>query len=245
MNNDTVLVLDFDGVICDGLNECLLSSWNTWYELGVADFSEDTLSHIPQAFTKCFTLVRNFVRHSGHFVVPFVMEGMVFASAREFESAYEQITAETARRFLSGLEHYRRQIIKERKETWLRMHHFFDGMEGVLRNRLEKLYVVSGKDLPSIKCLLESKGIELPTDHIYASQRSKLAALHGIKKQEGIDAKQLVFCDDNFSNMQEAKREGFSALWADWGYQTSEDRERAKASGISAVSLREFVERFH
>ena len=29
-NNDTVYILDFDGVICDSIDECMLNSYNTF-----------------------------------------------------------------------------------------------------------------------------------------------------------------------------------------------------------------------
>ena len=69
-----VIALDFDGVICDGLDECLLVSWLSFADRVQPSDGIPLLDTIPSSFKDRFARCRNFVRHSGHFIIPFLFE---------------------------------------------------------------------------------------------------------------------------------------------------------------------------
>ena len=67
--NNQIIVFDFDGVVCDSTDECMVSSWNAWekwqsrkgFRRTLAEFSVDEL----QAFRK----VRPRVRGAGEYYI--------------------------------------------------------------------------------------------------------------------------------------------------------------------------------
>jgi len=69
-----IVALDFDGVIFDGTNECLLIAWNVFKKNRVKDFNIEVFDKIPTKFNILFKKLRNFVRHDGHFLVPFYIK---------------------------------------------------------------------------------------------------------------------------------------------------------------------------
>lgn len=239
-----IVVLDFDGVVCDGLNECLLSVWNTWHKLGIDAFQMETLQGIPAEFTQRFAQYRNFVRHSGHFVLPFFSDLMAFDSGKEFELAFQDIPANTVDIFLKQFEHYRIEVIEHRYETWIAMHSYYRGMLEVLQNPANDIYIVSGKDQYSIVQILASKGISIDSQKIYGSQKDKIPALNNIARDAGKTAGQICFYDDNLSNMLAAKHAGFNAHWAGWGYKTENDLMISKTENIQLLELDDFVSEY-
>jgi FMN phosphatase YigB (HAD superfamily) len=243
-NRQKILAFDFDGVICDGVNECLLSVWNTWHGLKVDAFSEETLAEIPDSFATRFAELRKFVRHSGQFLVAFFSDHSTFDSREEFDAEYSRIPRARIERFLCEFEAYRMEVISKKNDTWVNMHVFYSGMANVLCRHLENVYVVSGKDAASIQSLLASKSIRLPGSRVFAAQKDKMPALHQICAMENVPQEDLIFCDDNFFNALEAHREGFSVLWADWGYQTPNDRMSCLAHNVPRVSLGQFLEMY-
>ena len=56
-NNDTIYILDFDGVICDSIDECMLTTYNSFN-----DTNKINISDVPSHFRKYFYEYRYHVR---------------------------------------------------------------------------------------------------------------------------------------------------------------------------------------
>lgn len=238
------LVLDFDGVVCDGLNECLLSVWNTWHDLDVDAFNINTLNAIPLDFSQRFTQYRNFVRHSGHFVLPFFSDAPAYASSSDFDIAFEKIAEHIVDDFLMRFENYRAEVIKHKYQEWIDMHSYYDGMFDVVANPQNDIYIVSGKDTYSIVQILASKGLTVSHEKIYGSQKNKIPALQSIADKLGATFDTIDFFDDNLNNTLTAKKAGFNANWAGWGYKTDGDLLISKQENIRLLQLNEFVSQY-
>src|SRR5207244_10723950 len=119
-----VIALDFDGVICDSTNECILSSWNAWnVEKDRVDFSPEGLASIPPEFIARFRHCRGFASHAGHFLLPFISGSAdAIASQDEFDNEYPRIDDERVRRFPYELRPYRLWIRKQQPEAWIHSH---------------------------------------------------------------------------------------------------------------------------
>lgn len=239
-----IIALDFDGVVCDGLNECLLTAWNTWHGLSTDAFDPSTLAEIPAEFVRRFSYCRNFVRHSGHFVMPFLFEFSTFKSAKDFEEMFAAVPTESVDRFLKRFEDYRADVIKMRYAEWLGMHKYYDGMVDVLSNEANEIFIVSGKDQHSIIEILLAEGVTIPEERIYGSQKNKVPTLEKIADQVDRSHVDIRFYDDNLPNVLDAKSKGFQALWAGWGYQTDNDIEMARYEDVRPIELSHFVAAF-
>jgi phosphoglycolate phosphatase-like HAD superfamily hydrolase len=243
MKNRTI-VLDFDGVVCDGLNECLLSVWNTWHGLDVDAFTPATLDEVPLPFAERFAHFRNFVRHSGHFVMPFLSAADTFSCGEDFEAEFGRIPTAKVDAFLKRFEEYRTDVIRHRYEAWIGMHSYYDGVLNVFANPFNTIFIVSGKDTRSIKQILMAKEVSIPEDRIFGSQKNKIPALRKIALATGLDHASIKFYDDNLPNVLEAKEHGFQAIWAGWGYRTARDLDLSVTHNIQPTELNRFVTDF-
>ena len=48
IKNKTVIVFDFDGVVCDSNDECMVTSWNAWEEWEARDNFRNDLSEFTE-----------------------------------------------------------------------------------------------------------------------------------------------------------------------------------------------------
>lgn len=235
-----VFAFDFDGTLCDGLNECLLVTWNGYHQLGLEAFGDEGLRNIPEAFAARFSLLRNFSKHLGHFAVALLTESPV-ETQEQFDRVYEAMDEDQVYDFMTRVTQYRHAARSAFQNEWLAYHAFYPGVTRFLRSSSEPLYVVTAKDAESVQAIFTANNIEIPQHRIFGEQRAKVGALDTIAGQENIDKSQLFFFDDNVFNAIEARRAGYSAYWAGWGYSTQAHYELAARAGMNPMSLDRFV----
>jgi len=65
-----LLLWDFDGVIIDSIDECLLTSYNAYLQYqGISNGFIETLEDIPKYYREEFYRARKYVRPAGEFFV--------------------------------------------------------------------------------------------------------------------------------------------------------------------------------
>lgn len=237
-----VTVSDFDGVICDGLHECILVSWNGHYGKDLSAFSDQGLASIPDNFVKRFRHCRNFAKHLGHFIVPLVDSTTSITSQEDFQRIYIAIVPDIVHEFMEKVTKYRHWARKEKEAEWLSHHTLYPGMERFLSSINLPVYIVTAKDSESVMKILSSFGIKLDESRIFGEQQTKLDALSRIAHLEEVPNQELYFFDDNILNVIEARRAGYSAYWATWGYNTPDHFHIARENSVPSVSLSEFLE---
>jgi phosphoglycolate phosphatase-like HAD superfamily hydrolase len=235
-----VVALDFDGVLCDGLSECLLVSWLAFADRGESGGGTALLDAIPSNFKDRFALCRNFVRHSGHFIVPF-LSPMSFERQADFDAAYESIDTKRLEAFLHRFETCRESLRQEQPEQWLSLHALYPGVGPALKAAGLPLFIVTAKDRASVLAILEAAGVNFEQDRVYGGVTAKLAAFHDILRRTGCGAERLAIYDDNVLNVAQARGAGFDAVWATWGYGSPEHRGIAANRSIPGVTLDEFL----
>lgn len=237
-----VIVPDFDGVICDGLDECVLVSWNGYYGKDLSAFSAQGLASIPIEFVERFRHCRNFAKHLGHFIVPFVDFTTPITSQEDFQTIYTAIPPAIVQEFMEKVTDYRRWVREEKEAEWLSHHTLYPGMERFLSNINLPVYIVTAKDGESVRKILSSFGIKLDESQIFGEQQTKLDALSRIAHLEEIHNQELYFFDDNILNVVEARKAGYSAYWATWGYNAPDHFHIARENSVPSVSLPGFFE---
>jgi phosphoglycolate phosphatase-like HAD superfamily hydrolase len=231
-----VLALDFDGLICDGLAECVLVTWNSHHGRGLDAFGDAGLGEVPADFVERFRAARSYARHLGHFVVPLVTAQPIVSQA-EFDAAYADVEPLDVEAFVTAAGAYRRRARAERPGDWLRFHAIYPGLRDLLAAAAVPVYVVTAKDADSVIRILADHGIGLDAGRVYGELRSKVAALGEIAEREGAGREAVMFLDDSIANVVEARREGFSALWATWGYHAREHYDVAARASVPAIAL--------
>lgn len=234
-----VYAFDFDGLLVDGLNECVLVSWNGFHNIGVDSFGPDGLEAIPAKFIDTFKNHRNFSRHLGHFVTPFYVRGH-FKNQADFDTAYAAIDESIVSSFVTRVNAYRKAARKSQYKLWLEYHSFYRGMEKQLKEITAPIYIVTGKDAASVDEILQHANISIPITHIFGECRDKVSVLNHIAKMERVSTNEISFFDDNISNACSTYQHGFDSYWATWGYNAPDHWQIAQAAAVPIISLNDF-----
>ena len=158
-----VVVLDFDGVLCDQLDECLLVSWLAFADQGKSGDGIGLLNGIPSSFKDHFARCRNFVRHSGHFIIPFLFQA-TFETQADFDAAYQSVDTKRLETFLQRFEACRERLRQEHPEQWLSLHSLYPGVGAALKTARLPLFIVTAKDRTSVPAILDGAGVNIGKD---------------------------------------------------------------------------------
>jgi phosphoglycolate phosphatase-like HAD superfamily hydrolase len=237
----SVIALDFDGLICDGLHENMLVTWNSHHGKGIDAFGERGLGEIPAAFAARFLAARGFARHIGHFLVPLVTADPL-RTQPEFDASYAAIGAAEVDDFVRGANDYRARARAARQAQWLGFHELYPGIHDLLVGLASSPYIVTAKDASSVLAILRAKRVDVDRARVFGELRSKLDTLSLIAEREGVDRADLIFVDDSIANVVGARRSGYDAHWATWGYNAPEHFELAGSEGVPIVALADMPE---
>src|SRR6476646_7911630 len=220
-----VIALDFDGVICDGLDECLLVSWLSFADRVQPSDGIPLLDTIPSSFKDHFARCRSFVRHSGHFISPFLF-GATFETQADYDAAYRTVDTGTLEAFLRRFEACRKRLRQDQPEQWLALHSLYPGVRSALQTARVPLFIVTAKDTASVLAILDEASVPFGEDRIYGDVTAKLATF-----------------DDNVLNVAEALGAGFDAVWATWGFSSPEHQLIAASQSLPSAGLDNFLMR--
>lgn len=241
MRSTNILALDFDGLLVDGLNECVLVSWNGHFGESLDGFSDEGLARIPGAFIDKFKNHRNFARHLGHFFMPFQTELGLFKTQAAFDAAYAALDPRLVKRFVAHVTDYREDARLAFPARWLAYHQFYPGLVQMLRSSPWPTCIVTAKDADSVQALLRHADVEIPDAHVYGECTDKVEALDIIGEYFRVPRHDISFFDDNVLHARAAHLAGFRAHWAVWGYHAPEHFGIAAAAGLPSVNLEDLI----
>ncbi|GHO98687.1 hypothetical protein KSF_087350 [Reticulibacter mediterranei] len=238
-NTSPVLVLDFEGVICDATQEVARLTRHA----GASHSFENTRTMqghpIDPILLHRVAQVRRFARHLGHFQVALVPDAHTVKTPEEFEALYAaSFDASSREQFLASATQLRRQWREQEPKWWLSMLTLYRGMGAYLRKQ-RTLYLVTGRDQESVLAFLSSKRVVVPPDRIWEAGASKQEALLAIAQREQRAPSQLLFVDDQPVHVEAARQVGIRAYLATWdnAWQATEAPPPVVAS-VPTISLR-------
>jgi phosphoglycolate phosphatase-like HAD superfamily hydrolase len=229
-----VLVLDFDGVICDSWRECALVTWAAQHGWAPERFGVTAWKALPATFVERFRALRGYARHLGHFLVPVLVDSAQVTSQDDFDRYYTSLPPEAVAEFIRRASAYRVAARTRRRTHWLAMHDLYPGLASLLSRKLPHLYIVTARDSDSVRKLLSQHGITVKSERIYGEQHSKNAALADIQVRERAE---LFFVDDSIDNVIAAQADGHHVAWALWGYSAPEHHTKATRLRVPMLSL--------
>lgn len=236
-NGQPIYVFDFDGVICDSTNECLVTSWNAWELLhGGTRFRDSLKDFAPDEIAE-FQSLRPRVRGAGEYYVVYqsILEASKICTQNDYDLAVQ--------RHQNSLLQYAKIFYDVRKklralnlEAWISLHPIYKEVCSVIDecNKNAKLFIATLKDKESVALILDGCGIQVGDDLIYdaAIIKSKINALQLIQKRLGCQKSDLVFIDDNATHLLEPHKAGYNVYLAAWGQRMPEYVELSKKQGI-------------
>lgn len=227
-----LLVFDFDGVLCDSLEECMMVAWYAHAGESLERFVAPGLDGVPTDVVQRFEVCRPFMRHLGHFFVALVDRELP-STHDEFAARYDALAGDASERFVRAAEAYRAGLRAEHASAWRARH--------AVETRLGPLagdgYVATARDHDSVSQILGGHGIAIPGDRVFGSLRDKTRALRLIAQRESLAPRDVVLVDDSIQNCIAAREAGFAAYWASWGYHADGDAGTAVAHGIPVMTV--------
>lgn len=218
-----VLALDFDGVICDSVDECILTATNAYYRFEGNPAWSDDLSKLSVEYVTRFRRLRYLVRPAREYwlLVYWLNTQAGDLDQTQFDALKREYT-DTLVKFETVFFETRDELRKANPARWFAWHRLFPefiiGWEE-LRGRCSA-YIVTTKDLRSVQSFNELWNLGLERDRLWTREGScsKPSAIVQIARLEGCAAADIAFVDDHPEHLREVSATGARCYWAAWGY---------------------------
>lgn len=253
-NTPTLLALDFDGVLCNGLVEYFQTAWRTYCHIWQ-----------PSEQTPNNDLVEKFYRLRPVIEIGWEMPVLIRAlilgidEERIFHEwqtiAQEIITKENRDRAEIGsrLDRSRDEWIATDLEGWLSLHEFYPGVVEKVKQIIVsevKPVIVTTKEGRFVRSLLQKQGINLPETDIIGKEckRPKYETLRMLLAASGAGTI-IWLVEDRLKTLLAVQKQPdlkeVELFLADWGYNTTTERESvAQHPPIQLLSKTQFCQDF-
>lgn len=242
-----VVCFDFDGVICNSTEECLITGYNAWLKYqgqeGFITKPEEVSSDLANYFRKW----RGLVRTGDQYFLLFnsFTDSKLLKDEADFEKRNE-IKKPEKKKYKELFFEARVKLREQDFDYWVSLHEIFDGISEGFKEMMNMadVYIVTGKDRDSAKAFLKSMEIDFPKKKIYDKSvaDNKLLAVEKISRLTGQKQEDIIFLDDNINHLLNLKQGGCQVLMAGWGYHLDEHLEKAQSSHIEILSLENWFE---
>jgi phosphoglycolate phosphatase-like HAD superfamily hydrolase len=248
--------VDFDGVICDTVQELLKSTWQVYREIwGAGDDGP------PREAAAAYVRLRPTLEigWESPILLRAIIEGVPETDlSREFQTVWRQRILEAHRLDRADLgtrfDAARDAWIRTDLRGWLAANHLYPGIATRLRLIVAsdvRVFVLTTKEGRFAHLLLEQSGVKLPAAHIWGKERARPKAdlLRGVREEQGVAFGDIWFVEDRLKTLQSvtqaADLDAVALFLATWGYNTPAERKEARADGrIVLLTLDQFCGEF-
>ncbi|MBL1198850.1 MAG: HAD family hydrolase [Nostoc sp. GBBB01] len=251
----TILALDFDGVICDGLIEYFEVAWRTYCKIWSS--ANDTP---PDDLALRFYRLRPVIETGWE--MPVLIKALINGISDEkilhdWINITPQILLDDklqAKEIGAQLDNLRDEWIATDLDGWLSLHRFYPGVIEKIKLTVAdgiQLYIVTTKEGRFVQQLLQKEGVNLPAAAIFGKEvkRPKYEILRELKQAAVDKLVSIWFVEDRLKTLQLVQQqkdlEDVKLILADWGYNTQAERESALHDPrIHLLSLSQFARDF-
>lgn len=242
------LALDFDGVVINSVEECLLVSFNTF-----ADFSHtrlvDSLDQIDPFFIAEFKRMRNFIRAGADFVyiVMAITQNVSITNQRQFDNFCDD-NKDLEKIFFDEFYKKRDQLSIEKPDLWLKLNPLYPGLLDFLLQYPDKkhLFIITTKKIFFVQKILSYYNIPFINTHLFNADknRSKKSIILELLDKFIILPLHFWFVDDQIDTLIKIQDTQINCLLAEWGYNDNEQVQLAKQNQIPGLKLDDFAKTF-
>ena len=236
-----IVVFDFDGVVCDSTDECMVSSWNAWEKWKLRSGFRRSVDEFSQEEKNSFRKVRPRVRGAGEYYI--LRRAFAEGINIETQKIYNQLEEdwkEYLPRFESIFFDARNRLRCENLDSWIDLHPIYDGIIDVMKtlNQQNRLYIATLKDAESVTLILGKQQLEIPAERLLDQSqiKSKLQALDQFREQIDCGKDDMIFIDDNVTHLLEPKAAGYQVYLTTWGGTMDEYLQIAEKNHIQLMS---------
>lgn len=222
--SDSVLILDFDGVICDSVEESFVSSWIAYFDL----YLERKPVYMPVSLRKDFARMRPLVRGGADFMlIQEILEKGGFVSRQEEFDAIARAAGEKKLALFHELFYKARaELLAKDRGAWLAMNRIYPHVASAfaLLPAAAPVYILSTKKPDFIAEILSANHISMPLERIlYSGSERKMDIVTSIRAESA--KSEAVFIDDQIDHLAQPETAGPGAsptrirvYLATWGY---------------------------
>jgi phosphoglycolate phosphatase-like HAD superfamily hydrolase len=242
------LALDFDGVLCNGLQEYFQISLKAYRQIW-PHAAEDYPAHWEATFGRLRPVIetgwemplvlraldQGWIESDILINWPTIRAQLLIQENLDWQQIGHQVDT------------LRDRWIAEDLDSWLALHHFYPGVAAQLLKWLNSeppIFIITTKESRFVRILLAQVGILLPTNALYGKdyQQSKAVTLRQLKAQ-GLN--NLWFVEDRFATLVTVQTQpdltSMPLFLANWGYNTETEQQKAIATnGVHLISLTQF-----
>lgn len=242
--NKKIYVFDFDGVICDSTDECMVSSWNAWELWNNRNNFRVSLEEFSDEEKQSFKELRYYVKGAGDYFAlrKIISENKtkLILNYKDFKIFKEPYSNES-KEFKDFFFISRKKLKDISLKKWINLHQVFNEVIFIIKklNIQKKIYIATLKDVDSVKTILKNFEIQISEKNLFHQKiiNSKIEALIKIEKIEKINKNKIYLFDDNVDHLIEPHQKGFKTFQTTWGNVPSDYIIESEKLGIPLVKL--------
>ena len=240
-DQNKMFFFDFDGVICDSTNECLVTSFNAWSSFNNTNEFRCSINEFSLSEINLFKSYRPYVRGAGDYYIlnKFISDKIENKFNEQFLKIYRQ-------KWQSKIKIFKKQFFKQRKKlidnnisNWINLHTFYSEVIIFLKKLIQKnkLNIITLKNYESVEILCRSKQLYLKRKQFYDESiiSNKVEALNLYCKLNPIEEENIIIVDDNIFHLMDLKIKNYSIFLAAWFNTPKEYLSLAKTNNIPII----------
>ncbi len=245
----TIYALDFDGVICDSAVETGITGWKAATQVW-----DDLTGTLPDgAFLDAFRQVRPALEtgYEAMLIMRLLSHGVSSEDLLENYAGLLQSVVHDNNLNIEDIKVLFGQIrdgwIKQDIQEWVSMNPLFAGVTEKL-NKLSSTcewFVITTKQERFVHEILAANSIELATEHIFGLDRKMSKSTVLMQLKQTCSGQDICFVEDRLPTLdaiiQHPELSDIQLYLANWGYNTSQDRDAASNKPIRVIGLDQFL----
>jgi len=213
----TLLFLDFDGVICDSVDECFLTSWIAYYHY----YRLQQPSSVRCELRKRFGQLRPFIRAGEDYLLlhRILEQAGHVQNQAQFDLLLEKAGKEQMAVFKQLFYKARQYLVTEDFLYWCRLNRLYPHITPLLQQAAgnEHLFILSTKKPEFINAILKFYGISFAKERIlYPGSSSKISIIGEILATRPDSC--ALFVDDQIDHLAKETHNTIKPYLASWGY---------------------------
>jgi len=241
-----LLITDFDGVVCDSVEECLLVTYNAYHRLQDASFQRLLdLQQIAPETRQTFRRLRPYLKGAEDFLPLFraVEQQIPIATQREFDAFRDGMHNELSE-FVTFFYAERDFLIRNEHRIWLSLNPLYGDFATILRarNGFERVHILTTKRREDVLEIFGYQQVAFPPEQIsYIKAAGKSERLLELLREYDADPADMLYFEDQVDFLVAAKPHGIQTYLVEWGYVSDEQRDVARQHDISLIAMPQFA----
>ena len=201
------LFLDFDGVICNSLDECFASSWMA--------YSTNRPLSVDLAGRRRFDSYRPFIRRGGDYVIlQYCIDRSInLESQDDFDRVLDDLGEERVDKFHESFYESRGALLRDSPDVWFRLNPLYPEIAPFLEAFSRRHWIITTKEASFAHRILKYHGVDWELDRIICSGKERKLDIIA----RTVDAPALLV-EDQIDHLLHNTYERIDVLLATWGY---------------------------